>query len=507
MRARARAAAVGLLALSWSEAHAGAPPGSLRALALDGSGGAVDPATSFASIERTPPADVEAFAADPDALRFVVVGERGSLPSVVSVVTTRADGGPLDALAALPVLPTPCPAGTAPADACVATAPVRAVADDVDRDHPLARERSVRAEVGGALALAAFGRELLSFAVGGPRTSPAGPIGRLRGRLRVHVVRDYAKGPPPFGADDAAALALAESQVAWTNAVWGQCGVRFVVEPAVRLVDPPPPHLLALGCDLGLPASGGEVRVVVEGKPVRAVLRAGQSPRGAARVVARAIEAAGFVARVSENARIDPGALGSADVLVRRRDGALATIEPPDGGRVSTDATLSACIGGVDLRDGLDHFTDADAAAGTVEERTLIKAFDDGDPRTLDVVLMAAFAGGGRIGESFIVADRSSIRNVVLSDRGGVRADRASFALAHELGHILLDMPGHPDDFGVDTPTRLMDADAADPSAFGPRRLTLDECARMVHEAGPEATVPLLVPWPLAPARAGVSAR
>ena len=69
--------------------------------------------------------------------------------------------------------------------------------------------------------------------------------------------------------------------------------------------------------------------------------------------------------------------------------------------------------------------------------------------------------------------------------------------LAHELGHVLLDLPGHPDDFGVDRPSDLMDADAADPSIFGPRRLSSAECERAVRQSGPGAAVPLLEPWPL----------
>jgi len=224
-----------------------------------------------------------------------------------------------------------------------------------------------------------------------------------------------------------------------------------------------------------------------------------RKPPAAARVVARAFDVAGFSARISENARIEPGADGTADILVRRRDGQLAVLEPPNDGRTSTDATMTACIGGVDLTDGLDHFVDVDAPAGTIEERALVKAFDDPDPATIRVFMIPSFAGGGRIGESFIYADRSSVRNVVIEDRAGVRADRASFALAHGLGHVLLDMPGHPDDYGVDVPTQLMDSDAADPSAFGPRRLTLAECARALRESGPGALVPMLSRWPLPP--------
>ena len=237
----------------------------------------------------------------------------------------------------------------------------------------------------------------------------------------------------------------------------------------------------------------------VDGRDVKVPILAGARPAGAARAVAAAVSAAGFLAAVSENPAIGAGASGSADVLVRRKSGAFATIDVPASGPISTDATLTACLGRVDLEDGLQHFGDVDAIAGTVEERALIKAFDDGDPSTIEIFLIPSFAGGGRIGESFISADGGSVRNVLIEDRAGIRAGRASFALAHELGHILLDDPGHPDDFGADTPTRLMDADAASSSAFGPRRLLVDECARAVRQSGPGAPVPLLRAWPLAP--------
>jgi hypothetical protein len=85
----------------------------------------------------------------------------------------------------------------------------------------------------------------------------------------------------------------------------------------------------------------------------------------------------------------------------------------------------------------------------------------------------------------------------VILDRAGIRAGARSYALAHELGHILLDMPGHPDDYGVDQPTLLMDADAADPTIFGPRRLSVSECERAITQSGPSAPTPLLAEWPL----------
>jgi hypothetical protein len=111
--------------------------------------------------------------------------------------------------------------------------------------------------------------------------------------------------------------------------------------------------------------------------------------------------------------------------------------------------------------------------------------------------VVPSFVGGIRIGESFIGSDASSLRNLVVLDRAGVRARRTSLTLAHEIGHVVLDMPDHPDDYGTDTPTMLMDSDASDASAFGPRRLSVEECARAVRQSGPAARIPLLTAWPI----------
>ncbi|MEB2323952.1 MAG: hypothetical protein OZ921_15680, partial [Sorangiineae bacterium] len=158
-------------------------------------------------------------------------------------------------------------------------------------------------------------------------------------------------------------------------------------------------------------------------------------------------------------------------------------------------------LGAVELADGLRHFTDSDAAAGTVEERSLVKAYDDGDPRTVEVFIVPSFTKLGRVGESFLSDDGAGVMNTVIVDRSAVRLGARSFVLAHELGHVLLAMPGHPDDYGVDQPESLMDSDAADPTIFGPRRLSVDECVRAVRESGPRAPLPLLEAWPMTRAR------
>jgi hypothetical protein len=319
-------------------------------------------------------------------------------------------------------------------------------------------------------------------------------------------VRVTPGGAPALGGTDAGAVEALRAELGAASTIWGQCGLTFGETRSleVRLVDPPPSHLVAIGDDLGLAASGGEIRLRVEGKSISVPTTPGEGADMVAENLSRAVERAGLTAVVSPNARIGPALGQSVDVSLRRKDGTLVAVDTAPGVPLSTDPTLSVRIGSVDVSDGLQHFTDVDAMAGTLEERTLLKAIDDGDPATVEVVVVPLFAGGGRIGESFIGSDLSSVRNIVLLDRAGIRARKSSLTLAHELGHVFLDLPGHPDDYGVDTPTLLMDSDAADASPYGPRRLTLDECARAVRQAGPKARVPLLVDWPVGPIPGGV---
>ncbi|HXX69700.1 MAG TPA: hypothetical protein VEK07_21140 [Polyangiaceae bacterium] len=474
----------------------------------DGSGSPVDMARSHASLERTAPERVpvgpDAKYDDFDALRVVMTRPEESTDvdtdRELSVESVDSSGNHLDELKSITLAPAACDPSYAEAR-CWASAPLRFVTDDVDRNHPLVIGRSLKAQVGGAVVFRLQGRKAQMIRVLGPRDSPAGPIGRLRATLRPFVVRVTPGGAPSIGGTEAGAVESLRGELAAASAVWGQCGVIFGDgrQFDVKIVDPPPAHLVSIGDDLGLPASGGEVRLRVDGKTLTVPTRAGESPDAVAEDVARAAERLGLSPIVSPNARIGPGLGPSVDVSLRRKDGTLVAADSVPGTALSTDATLAVRIGSVDLSDGLQHFTDMDAMAGTLEERTLLKAIDDGNPATIEVVVVPLFAGGGRIGESFIGSDLSSVRNVVLLDRAGIRARKSSLTLAHELGHVLMDLPGHPDDYGVDTPTLLMDSDAADASPFGPRRIPLEHCARVVRQSGPGARSPLLVDWPVGP--------
>jgi hypothetical protein len=470
-------------------------------MALDGRGARVDLATSHAAISRVLPSFLgdDESVDDPDAVRWLFAGRGEALPESVSVVALRPDGTRIDRLERVELEPNGCPLETAPSLSCRATPLIRATSDQVDRAHPESAYRSLRAEVGGRIEVLSGGRKVASIRVGGPRATAIGPIERLRAHVRMHVLRGSKGGMPAVGGDDGGARALARLELDVANGLWGQCGIHFGAGASldVTVRDPPPAHLLAIGCEIGVPATGGEIRFVTGGHRIRVPLEPGRAPVDVARAVARAIEAHGLVAKVSVNARTGPSALRTADVLVMRPDGSPGEITPDGVAPLSSDASLAACLGEVDLADGLSHFSDADAAAGTVEERALVKAYEDGDPTTIDVFIVPAFSGAGRIGESFIDEPGSSIKNVVILDRAAIRAGARSFALAHELGHVLLDLPGHPDDFGVDRPSALMDADAADPSIFGPRRLSIDDCERAVRQSGPGVAIPLLEPWPM----------
>lgn len=467
--------------------------------ARDGKKTAVEFTRDHASLQRTPPARIDLDDADrpyddPDALRITVASPPGSSIGVVNVESVSADGTSLDTLKDVKLAQVACAEGLV----CSASAPLRFVVDDVDRAHALVVSRSLRAEVGGAVVVRdGSGKKLQALRVKGPRATAVGPMGRQRLSIRAVVMRLAPGSTPSIGGTDAGAAASIKQELAAAAATWGQCGFSFgpSSQMDVKVASPPPPYLVAIGDDIGLPASGGNVKLKIEGKPISVTTKKGWSTRQVALELQRVAEGAGFKASLSENARIAPGATPSVDVIVRKNDNQLASVELV----ASSDATLSVHIGSVDLTDGLQHFGDVDSVAGTLEERTLVKAVDDGDPHTIEVIVVPFFAGGGRIGESFITSDGSSMRNVVIIDRAGVRARRTSLTLAHELGHVILDEPGHPDDYGIDTPTLLMDSDASDASPFGPRRITTEECAKAVRQSGPTARVPLLSEWKLAP--------
>lgn len=470
---------------------------ALELRALDAAGAPVDLARSRASLSRVLPAELAPAESDEDALSWLVIGPREHLPQELAVFSFAASGSLLDRAGPLPLTDARCPQGTPATLACRLSPPLRASTDPIDREHPAAAARSILAEVGGRIRVEVAPGRGASLRVGGPREFP---VGRYRAVVRTRILRS-APGQPAVGMDDEGARALLRQELATASGLWGQCGIHFGPpnELDVEVVDVPPPHLVAVGCGAAQPARGGTIRLLVRGREIELSTRPGEAPATVAVRLAEALERADgeLRAQVSVNAAVQRSAFRSADVLVRDRAGRFVPLSTPRGEPASTDPALPVCLGEVDLSDGLQHFNDFDAGAGTVEERALVKGLEDDDPTTIELIVVPSFGGNGRIGESFIFGPGASLQSAIILDRAGIRSGARSFTLAHELGHVLLDMPGHPDDFGVDTPSSLMDADASDPSIFGPRRLSRADCERALRQSGPSAPVPLLRPWPL----------
>jgi hypothetical protein len=470
-------------------------------MAFDARGKRVDIASSHASLSRTVPSSLlpkEERKSESDALRWLVIGPDAGLPSALSLVSTGADGTPIDGLQNIQLRQTACPAGSGPRLSCRSSDLIRATTDWLDRSHPRARELSLRAEVGGRLVVFSQGAKASSIRVGGPRETRLGPLARYRGVLRVRVLSTGSGGGASVGGDSAGAIELARRELESANAVWGQCGITFgdPKDLDVQVVDPPPPHMFGVGCGLGLPAAGGQIVLLVAGRRFELTTRVGETPYEVAHRISERLQKSGFRVSLSTNPKLNYSAQPSVDVLVRGSRGEYVPLDIASP-TAAAERGLNVCLGSVNLADGLLHFTDSDAAAGTLEERTLLRALQDADPTTIDVLIIPYFITVGRIGESFVDAQGLGVRNAIIMDRAGVRAGRRSFALAHELGHVLLSMAGHPDDFGSDRPSSLMDADAADPTIFGPRRLSVDECERAILQSGPGASLPVLQRWPL----------
>src|SRR5262249_22690470 len=158
-------------------------------------------------------------------LRFVLVGDAEALPGTVRIVSLSPAGAATDVLGQVPLAQVPCADAVASGMTCASTRPIRAVADDIDRSHPMVADRSIKVELGGALVVAQTGGEKLQMIrVGGPRHSDVGPIVRYRARMRVRLVRARPHGPPPMGGDVAGAIRVAQDEVRRANALWAACG-------------------------------------------------------------------------------------------------------------------------------------------------------------------------------------------------------------------------------------------------------------------------------------------
>jgi len=382
---------------------------------------------------------------------------------------------------------------------------LRLVGDEMDQQAPGVGHRLLRVALRDGVRVrypATAAGVTQGVRVGRPGDE-TGPRAARRARLRVHILRATPGGMAAVGGDDDGALQIGRNQVAIANEIWLQCHVGFGDPQAahVAVVDPPPAWLVAVGDRDGLPArGGGEIRLAVEGNAIGPVrTEPGAPPVQTALAIARAIRAAGYRAQVIENPATEFGAGRSADVMVRDSDGEPVAVSADGDAPLSTDARQKVVIGDVDLSDGLREFDNMTATAGTLEERALVRAFADDDPSTLELFVVNHFTSGTRQGEAFIEADGGAITNVVILDRNGIRQEREAWTQSHELGHVLLDQPFHPDNVGPDRPWLLMDADNSLGLVTGPKRISAEECVRARDRSGTGTSPTILGPMDARP--------
>jgi hypothetical protein len=377
---------------------------------------------------------------------------------------------------------------------------VRLVGDAVDRD--------ARGVAGQVLQVALrdrvqvvyetpLGQVRQALRVGRPGDE-SGPRAARRAVLRAVVLRAYPNGPPVIGVDDLSALRIVREELSLANEIWLQCHITFGSpnEAEIVIADAPGPTMIAVSDGDGLPARGGTVQLRADGRVIGPLhIPQGSRPMDTALRLSQALRSAGFSTTVTVNPSAVYGAGPGADVLVRRSDGSFVHLEPISGTPLTTDPQQRIAIGSVDLGDGLDEFDNMTATSGTLEERTLIKALSDDDPSTIELFIINRFAHGTRQGEAFIAASSGPVINAVVLDRNGLRQRQTAWTLAHEIGHVLLNQPLHPDNFGPDVPSLLMDSDNNRGTVHGPKRLTPADCLRVRHEAELRAVPPLLTPY------------
>ncbi len=473
-----------------------------RGWVLDDAGTPIDLVASQGSLSRVPPVEwtAEGDGLSGDGLRWVVATPATAPEPRIDLSSTSTMGTGLDRLTGVHMMQSECPEPVPDGLVCYGTERIHLVGGQPDRWHRASRSRALLAEVGGKVEASLRHVPLGALRVGAPRSLALGGIGRWRVGLRVLLVRTLPGGAPPLGKNLEEARSVLLPELRAVNEIWGQCGIHIgrPEDVPIVVVDAPKAQSVTLGCGLGLPASGGgTISLRIGSRTVRIPTRAESSPVAAAMELAREVERVGYVAKVTPIPTQRVGALPIADVWIRSRNGSVPELSRVPDAPLSSDRALGVCLGRVDLSDGLSHFTDHLAGQGTLEERSLLGAIEDGDATTIEVFVVSEFAESTRLGESFIRADGSIPRNKVVVDAAGVASGFRTHVLAHELGHVLLDAGGHLDDYGVDRPWSLMDSDATGVGVFGPLRLSVEECARAHRQSGSDDHAGLLKPWPL----------
>ena len=269
------------------------------------------------------------------------------------------------------------------------------------------------------------GLKAASIRVGGPGKRGSAPR-TLPARLRVRVLRTGAGGGVAVGSDAAGGIVIAREEVANANALWGQCGIQFgaPAELDVAVVDPPPPHMISVGCGLGLPAQRRTARAASGTAALRAATGGGLVP-GARRERDRIAASPCGIQRLAQPrtlARASPRtarstcSCGAPRATTCRSKWFTPGPSRPAPRRVPRRSQPER---------RLEPLQRLGCAAGTLEERALLKAIADDDPDQIDVLVLPYFVTVGRIGESFVDAAGLGVRNAIIIDRAGVRAGAA----------------------------------------------------------------------------------
>ncbi len=305
-------------------------------------------------------------------------------------------------------------------------------------------------------------------------------------RAGVSVLRLYPDGPPVVGGDRGGAEEIARYQVELANRVLAQCHITLgdPREIPVTVDDPPGPWVISVGYRYGLLSAGGQIRLVVNGKPLGPwKVGQGYTPEETARLIAGQLRKEGFtvdlLAASPDQTRANP----SAQLVVRNSDGGLATIASWVAEPVSNDRSQSMTIASVHLDDGLDAYDANTIGGGTLEERVLLGVSAPSGSRRTKIFFVNRFATPQKQGESFLVSGGAESGGAAILDRRALLRARQSYTLAHELGHILLQDLGHPDTDGDDRAWLLMNSRASS-ALQGPRLITDEHCRRMRRYEG-----------------------
>jgi len=300
-------------------------------------------------------------------------------------------------------------------------------------------------------------------------------------RMRVIVLRGSPGRAPIVGGDDAGAREVIRHQIEVANQVMSQCRIRVESsdEVDIAIADPPGPCLLAVGEKYGLPSSGGEVRLMIDGGKLGPWNIAGDlTPEQTAQALVRYIEDAGFKPELTVGIRGPADAFARADLLVRRVDGTPAEIGRWPHEPLTTDSMQSIDIGMVRLDDGLESYGVNEIDMGTLEERTLLRALSNNTPGTVEIFIVNRFEGSHKQGESFIASPAGTFGDTAILDWRALGRARTAYTFAHELGHLLLGDLSHPDSRG-DRRTWLLMHSRASSALGGPKWITEEQCTRM----------------------------